>query len=442
MNIPLALKIVGLLTIAASLWFTPFSFAPMKRRSTLIMQFIYPIILILITLYLSGGAQYTFDFQDQLRLISNHSYEKAHPVFYTLFLKTLLFLFHTPSSIIIVQIITACIACGLVVYFFYRMDLSWIYPFASNTIIICFCDHLITTAVKDAFYYIFFVILMIGLCSWSYRRGRDSLACTFAGLLGVSLFRYDGQFVAIVTSVFLLADVIKQKLEWKKYLGLLSIPIVAMVFFHVIVPEIVHAKPGRVGTGTKYAMPAELICEVLVHGGNITPEEKLRICELIMPEEVIQERHSLLNEYNGEKYIWYVPPSDERTKLRYFPYDYGFNHTLSHKGKEVFELFIPIALKNPGIVIKHLWDQSYLLTSLRTHASIFFYISLLTLFILMFRKMGLRSILPCVPIASVSVIFIVVITTCETRYTTPVIAGGAISWVYAYRIISTKRQIK
>lgn len=415
------------------LWFAPISFPPMNRKS-FIIQYFYPIVLLLIIWHVKGNI-YTFDFNDQIRLIENHTYEKAHPVIYTLLIKSILILFASPSAIIPLQIMAAWGICGFVVYFFCRMDVSWVYPFACNTIIIYFNNDILITASKDAFYYLFFILLVIGLCSWSIRKGKVSLYSIIAGLCGVALFRYDGQLVVVITSFFLLVSMIRYKRNLKWHVALLSLPVFCMILCHVVMPYALDSQPGRVGVGTKYAMPAELICEVLVHGGDLTSKEKIRISEIIMPEEVIRERHSLLNEYNGEKYIWYVPPPEEREKLQYFPYDYGFNHILSNKGKEIFELFIPIALRNPGIIFRHLWDQSYLLTSLKTYASIFFYMSLFAAVILLIRLKSIHPILPFIPIWTVAIFFIAVVTTCEIRYVTPITAGGVIVYLYSYALI-------
>lgn len=172
-------------------------------------------------------------------------------------------------------------------------------------------------------------------------------------------------------------------------------------------------------------MPAEMICEVVVHDGRLTPEERTRISEIIMPIESIREYHDAGEEHEGQKYIWSYG-------------SYSFAKSLSGKGKELLVLFIPIACRNPGIMIKHVWHQSYMLTRLVDYSSACFYIFAGLILLLLSRKTPMRFYLPFIPVSLCVFICIFIATTYETRYAAPVVGGSVVLYLYVHTLLYKK----
>lgn len=417
--------VIGLILVAVcNMWRKPFCSSYIRTRKGLCMLLAYPLILQVAIWCFKGDTCST----DTSFLLSIDTYDKAHPLIYAIISKGLYGLFDSIKTVILAQILLMSAACWAIIWFVYSHKLPWVYAVLGTSLAI-FGSHgyigFTTMAIKDAFYYPFFITLMVGLCLWCLGRNKKALSIIICSLIGVGIFRYDGQLVVVGTTVFSLAFVYYRKHNLKRHVVLFCIPLVCTFFCNFALPWLLHAGT-EIGMGTQYAMPAELICEVVVHEGELTPEEKARISEVIMPIELIREYHDAGEEYEGQKYIW----------------SYGahsFAKSLSGKGKDLLTLFIPIACRNPGIMVKHIWHQSYMLTHLVDYASACFYICAVLIFKLLTRKTPILFYTPFIPVIFCVFICVFIATTYETRYAAPIVGGCVVLYLYVHTLLYQKR---
>lgn len=382
---------------------------------------LYPILLMLL-IWCFKGYELSPDTE---HILSWDVYEKAHPIAYGIIVKLLYGLFGSIKAIVVSQILLMAVACWAIIWFIYNHKLPWIYAVLGTAIVIYGTSYsfIFVIAIKDAFYYPFYIILMVGLCSWCLNESKRDFGFISIGLIGVSIFRYDGQLVVIGTLLALLIACRHSRKMWTM-LALTGTTLLCMIFCNILLPKLLHADT-KVGVGTKYAMPAELICEVVVHGGDITEEEKERISQVIMPIDKIRKFHSNFPEHWGQKYIWGRG-------------EYSFARSLSGKGRDIIELFIPIASRNPKIVITHLLNRTHMLTRLVDSPAACFFISLLLFCIVITRRIPSSLLLPFVPVFISSFTCIFVATTYELRYALPIVGGSVVLYLYSHILLYSK----
>lgn len=425
--IRISIVIVLILTAISNIWRKPFFSSPIRSSNGLRVLIAYPLILQMAIWWFKGDTCST----DTFYLLSIDTYDRAHPVIYAIIIKGLYGIFGSIKSIILVQILLMSIACGMIVMYIYHYKLPWLYAILGSSLAI-FGSHgyigFTTMAIKDALYYPFFITLMVGLCSWCLRENKKAHVIIIISLIGIGVFRYDGQLIVAGTTIFFLAHVYFRKLNFWRHAAFLCIPLICTFFCSFTLPKILHVGT-KYGMGTQYAMPAEMICEAVVHDGELSSEERRRISEVIMPIELIREYHDAGKEHEGQKYIWHCGK-------------HSFAKSLDGKGKELLSLFIPIACKNPGIMIKHVWHQSYMLTHGHDYSSACFYIIIALMFRLQISKTPLHFYVPFIPIVLCMFICVIIATTYETRYAAPIVGGCVVLYLYVHTLLYHKKIIQ
>ena len=300
-------------------------------------------------------------------------------------------------------------------------------------IIVCSAP-IIHVIIKDSPYISFFIIAMAGLQAWVHKPDRESVIVSTLGLIGVGVFRYDGQAIVIVVSCALALLFFSTKKHARHILFMCALPIAAIFSAHYVLPCLVNAKSEMVGT--KLAMPAEIICEIIVRNGNVTEEEKEKAQNLIMPIELMKKHHSLAKSYEGQKYIW---NGFFETEEEFRRYSFAFN--LSGKEKQIIPLFLNLAIKNPAITANHLIQQSRMILDLhgsyRYPCSLSFYICIFALIIMLKHKVRADQYIPFVPVFACSLTCMFIATTFEWRYGIPVIAGAIL--LFGHMNAATKK---
>lgn len=117
-----------------------------------------------------------------------------------------------------------------------------------------------------------------------------------------------------------------------------------------------HAEPGA--SGTKYAKMAQVVCDIVAEGGEVSEDDMALIEREIMPREVIMRQyhlyqdsmHPVVSTGHGEKYIHTGSFSSWETGMKY-----GFAWTLGDKGEVVRKLFLSLSADNPLLAAKILF---------------------------------------------------------------------------------------
>lgn len=404
---------------------------PVNNHKTCLTISLFSAISMLILWYCMG-THASFDFHvRQMNQITTGEYEKAHPIIHTIFCKFLLDIYNSYKTIVIAQIVLFTIGVYAMCWWCMRAKLSFLYASITVVAIIFLTYPYIHIIIKDSFFISSYMIALAGLMAWSLRPDNAATFVSAFGLTCVGLFRYDGQGAVILTAIALIILCIATRKNIRKILVMVLIPTLSIFLAHSVLPICVNAKSEMVGT--KLAMPAELICEVIAQNGNLTPEEITRVEELIMPRKMILEHHKKGEAYEGQKYIW---GGYFRSESEFRKYSFAFN--LSGKGHEIIPLFFKIAAKNPGIVIDHLLMQSKMLWDVAynriSSTSLAFYLYIFTLISILERKSLRPFSIPFVPTFSVILTCSLIATTFELRYGLPIIVGSIFMIGYTNRV--------
>lgn len=416
-----------------------FSCLPVKTNKQCLL-FTLITAIVLLAIWYTHGTHTSFDFGvRQMGQIHSGIYEKAHPVFHTILSGLLLNMYDSLHTLVAAQLIYFTCASFCIFWWCKREQLSAIYAFLAVAAIIYFTFPCIHEVIKDSYVISSYTIAAVGLMAW--LRHPDKISATLAtvGLVGVGSFRYDGQAIIVMVTVALLLGAYRNKKNLKQVYAICFIPIAAIIAAHAILPACVNAKSEMVGT--KLAMPAELICEVIAQNGNISEQELAEAEALIMPKELILTQHSKGEVFEGQKYIWggYFESDD-------VCYRYSFAWNLGGKEKELLPLFARIAVKNPGIILSHLFQQGKMVWDVRggiqSPIALCFYTAALFLAFLGSRKLGAAYLIPFVPIFTTAAICTFVATTYEMRYGMPIIIGGILIIGYAHSFVRTPTKQK
>ena len=396
----------------------------------------------LLLLWYLFGTRAFWDFEfNQLIQLKTGNYDKAHPVFHTIFCGGLLKIYQSLHTIAFAQIIAFSVALYSICWWAKRSGLSIIYACGAIVGIVVFTYPYAHYVVKDSFMLSSFIIATTGLMAWNQRPDLTSAILAAIGLTGVGLFRYDGQASVLLVSIAVVTLSIWNKKIRKQAYIIAFIPLLALVSGHLILPACVNARSEM--TGTKLAMPADLICEVIVRGGDISPDDLKKAEQLIMPKELMFHLHKLGHEYQGEKYIWGMGFADNKEFKRY-----SFAYNLKDKGAELLPLCGRVIIKNPVITIQHLFQQGKMLWDIRAEhdrsvyikspinpISLCFYMGMLVLILIIRNRCGIQYLLSFIPFITVTSVIALIATTYEMRYGLPIIPAGILAIGYARTLI-------
>ena len=386
---------------------------------------------LLLALWGIEGTHASNDYSGQIASARMGEYDKAHPVSHTLFCCCLLSIYDSIHTIIISQILFYALSVYAISWFCKRAEISIFFTITATFLATICTYQILLLAIKDSFFISSCTIATVGLMSWCLTPSRKAVLLTTIGLIGVGIFRYDGQAIVILTATALIMTAFVRRQKIRQILIMSIVPCIIIILAHVILPGYLNATSRVVGT--KMAMPAEIVCEVIAQNGNISKEELSQAEEIIMPKEMIIKHHGMSAEYDGRKYMWAYFSNQEELET------YSFAYRLSGKEKELLPLAITVALKNPVITIRHfieqgrmVWDPSM---QYKQPTAFFFFVNLVLLCILFKCNQSPIYYIPFIPVLTVALTSTFVATTFEPRYTFPIFFGGALSIAYTHFIL-------
>ncbi len=388
------------------------------------------IALIMFLILFFEGAQASNDYLGQIAGAEKGEYDKSHPVFHTVFCCALLSIYDSINTVIISQILFFSFSVYVIARFCEKYSISRVLTVIAVLIATVCTYGIIILAIKDSFYISSCIIAIVGLMVWCISPSLKSAILATFGLMGVGVFRYDGQAIVLLTSLSLIVAMFVCRRKVSHVLLMSLLPCVTIILAHVMLPSYLNATSKIVGT--KLAMPAEIVCEVIAQKGNIT-EEELRVAEeVIMPKAMIIKHHSMSAEYDGRKYMWDYFNSPEEAET------YSFATRLSGKEKELLPLAFSVAIKNPFITITHFIEQGRMVwdptMQYAQPTSLFFFLSVLMILSLIRKKTSLIYYIPFIPTMVVAMTSIFIATTWEPRYTYPIFFGAILSVPYMHII--------
>ena len=368
------------------------------------------------------GTQCSFDFlQRQYPQIISGKYDLMHTLSHTLMCKGVLSIWNNFHAIILVHMVLLLLVYFMIFSWGARERIRVVIVFGA--VLLCI---IVTRIIKDVPYAISMMALTVGLCVYMLEKRISSLWLIGLGLMGTGSLRYDGYVPFFLTVVALIAYMFFRRKEVRRLWIPVAAGIVCWLFNFALLPVLMHAEPGA--SGTKYAKMAQVVCDIVAEGGEVSEDDMALIEREIMPREVIMRQyhlyqdsmHPVVSTGHGEKYIHTGSFSSWETGMKY-----GFAWTLGDKGEVVRKLFLSLSADNPLLAAKILFLNSQMVWNLpargiRDMPQLFiFYGGVLGFLVYgMFRKWS--CLIPFVPFLGVVLVIGAAATTYEVRYLLPV----------------------
>lgn len=311
----------------------------------------------------------TIDGSNQWKQVESNNIQTNHPFFSTFFWWLLAKLWHSPTVLVVFQIILLSI-----IWTFICSQLNskgTIKRKIVYTIIMCFLPIIFAYAVstwKDVIYS--YMLLLLALMF--YIGVKKDFKYTFLdifiiciSIVWVMSYRYNGIIAGVLSILTFFIIFLKKKIGWKK-IGI-SFIILITIFGVCKLPEKIMYKPNEsesTGTGTVNDIILFTLAS-LVKEDKIDDPNDLAIIDSIYPIEKMKEEYdpyvanstSFSENYNREAY---APKTDEVTKILI---KYAFKHpmTIIRHYLKVDNLLIGPTLKDGYVYIYEFsyWETKY-----------------------------------------------------------------------------------
>ena len=375
------------------------------------------------------GTRCSADFLGSLEQARSGAYNTIQPLSYTLLIGALDKLGPNSAANMAAQAGLFVTAAGVTGRWCRREGLPLLCGAGVVALLLPLCQWAIAVLVKDALYTCCFVIMTVGLCSLYRRDDAFSRTTLYGGMAGLVLLRPDALLIAAVTGLGVLTVARRRRS---------GVPAVALgisgvlflgVAAHVLLPLALGARDDA--CGTRLAMPAEMLCEVVVHDADLPPQERERICRLIMPEPVLRRHHDSAPEWIGERYLW--RGFDSAADLR----QHSFVFHLAGRDREVLALCAELLPAHAGTALRPLIAHTRLLRDPSYTPALALGVLLFLAGLLLLRRLPLRAFLPFLPLLANIVIVTCVATTYEYRYALPLCAAAPLLLCYAGAVFMT-----
>ena len=221
------------------------------KLSDRILLFIIPLVLFFTYLIIFKPFILTTDGDMQVKEILQNFLTNWHPFFHTLIMKWFYELFGNFQIFIIIRIIIISLIISYITSYFIKKGIN---KKIIYIITILFCINPITgiytiSILKDIDFVIFLVLLtfvFVKLFNNDLKKSILNIILIFISLIFVALFRHNGLYVTILSSLFLIFITIKNKDKW------IIIPVILAMCFIIFVNTFVYdyenIRPGLKNT--------------------------------------------------------------------------------------------------------------------------------------------------------------------------------------------------
>lgn len=375
------------------------------------------------------GTRCSADFLGSLEQARSGAYNTIQPLSYTLFIGALDKLGSNSAANMAAQAGLFVTAAGVTGRWCRREGLPLLCGAGVVALLLPLCQWAIAVLVKDALYTCCFVIMTVGLCSLYRRDDAFSRTTLYGGMAGLVLLRPDALLIAAVTGLGVLTVARRRRSGVPAAALGISGVLFLGVAAHVLLPLALGARDDA--CGTRLAMPAEMLCEVVVHDADLPPQDRERICRLIMPEPVLRRHHDSAPEWIGERYLW--RGFDSAADLR----QHSFVFHLAGRDREVLALCAELLPAHVGTALRPLIAHTRLLRDPSYTPALALGVLLFLAGLLLLRRLPLRAFLPFLPLLGNIVIVTCVATTYEYRYALPLCAAAPLLLCYAGAVFMT-----
>lgn len=375
------------------------------------------------------GTRCSADFLGSLDQARSGAYNTIQPLSYTLFIGALDRLGPNSVANMAAQTGLFVTAAGVAGHWCRREGLPLLCGAGVVALLLPLCQWALAVLVKDALYTCCFVIMTVGLCSLYRRDDGFSRTTLYGGLAGLVLLRPDALLIAAVAGIGVLTVARRRRRGGLAAAGGVSGVLFLGVAAHVLLPLAVGARNDA--CGTRLAMPAEMLCEVVVHDADLPPRDRERICRLIMPEPVMRRHHDSAPEWIGERYLWRGFESEADLRR------HSFVFRLAGRDREVLALCAELLPAHARAGLRPLVAHTRLLRDPSYTPSLALGVLLFLAGLLLLRRLPLRAFLPFFPLLANIFIVTCVATTYEYRYALPLCAAAPLLLCYAGALFMT-----
>lgn len=216
-----------------------------------VLLFIIPLLVFFAYLYIFKPFIITTDGDMQLGEIYRNYYTNWHPYFHTILMYYVYNIFKNFTAFIIIRIIILSLIISSIGSYFIKRGINKKFIYL---IIFVFCLNpvngiYVVSILKDVDYVIFLILLTFLIIKYINKDLKNSFfncLLLFMSLLFVALFRHNGVYVSVLTSIFLIVIIIKNKNI--KFIITMFITIIFIILFNTKFYKYYEINPGLKNT--------------------------------------------------------------------------------------------------------------------------------------------------------------------------------------------------